>query len=164
MVARRQLRMLLTSPLHLLVLVVLPFALGALTLLIPGHAGFGRAAPSSTNTHEAIEILAALNFAAVLLGTTASVGALVGERRVFRREQQLGLSATAYLLAKIAVFAVIAAAQAAIVTTIVIAGKGGPGMVPCYSATPMSSCTSAWPRRPSPRRSWGWRCPRSAGR
>ncbi|WP_264917140.1 ATP-binding cassette domain-containing protein, partial [Mycobacterium kiyosense] len=126
MVARRQLRMLLTSPLHLLVLVVLPFALGALTLLIPGHAGFGRAAPSSTNTHEAIEILAALNFAAVLLGTTASVGALVGERRVFRREQQLGLSATAYLLAKIAVFAVIAAAQAAIVTTIVIAGKGGP--------------------------------------
>ncbi|QLL10322.1 ABC transporter permease [Mycobacterium vicinigordonae] len=126
MVARRQLRILATSPVYLLLLLLLPFALGALTLLIPGQFGFGRAAPSSTNTHQAIEILAAMNFAAVVMGTLATIGALVTERRVFRREQQLGLSATAYLLAKIAVFGIIAAAQAAVLTAIVIVGKGGP--------------------------------------
>lgn len=128
--ARRQLMLLLASPVYSLFLLLLPFALGALTLLIPGHSGLGRAGPltstSSSNTHEALEILAALNFAAVVMGTAVSIRDLVAERRIFRREQKVGLSTSAYLLAKIVVFGLIAAGQAAILTTIVIAGKGGP--------------------------------------
>jgi ABC-type multidrug transport system ATPase subunit len=123
---RRQLRLLLGSPIYSLVLLLLPFALGALTLLISGDSGLGRPGPSPTNEHEAIEILAALNFAAVVLGITATMRDLVGERRIFRREQAIGLSTSAYLFAKLAVFSVIAAVQAAILTAIVIVAKGGP--------------------------------------
>ncbi|MFV0495553.1 ATP-binding cassette domain-containing protein [Mycobacterium sp.] len=122
---RRQVRLLLANPVSS-VLLLLPFALGALTLLIPGSSGLGRPEPSSANPHEALEILAALNFAAVLMGITATVGAVVAERRIFRRDQSIGLSATAYLLAKTAVFGTVAALQAAILTAVVIAGKGGP--------------------------------------
>ncbi|WP_244896117.1 ATP-binding cassette domain-containing protein [Mycobacterium asiaticum] len=126
LLAGRQVFLLLTRPFFVLLLVLLPFALGALTLLIPGSAGLNRAGPGSTNTHEALEILAALNFAAVLMGTVATIGDLVGERRIFRREQAIGLSASAYLMAKLVVFSLIAAVQAAILTTIVINSKGGP--------------------------------------
>ncbi|OBK95357.1 ABC transporter ATP-binding protein [Mycobacterium asiaticum] len=126
LLAGRQLFLLLTRPFFVLLLVLLPFALGALTLLIPGTAGLNRAGPGSANTHEALEILAALNFAAVLMGTVATIGDLVGERRIFRREQAIGLSASAYLLAKLVVFGLIVAVQAAILTTIVVSGKGGP--------------------------------------
>lgn len=123
---RRQIRLLLSNPVHALFLLLLPVVLGLLTLLIPGDSGLDRAGPSSTNTHEAIEILAALNFAAVLLGTTATIRELVAERRIFRRDQQAGLSASAYFCAKLGVFGAIVTAQAAILTTIVISGKGGP--------------------------------------
>ncbi|WP_205873705.1 ABC transporter permease [Mycobacterium camsae] len=126
MLARRQLRLLLASPVSSLFLLVLPVALGALTLLIPGNSGLARPGPSSANTHEAIEILAALNFSAVLMGTVLTIGSLVSERRIFRREQTIGLSASAYLLAKLVVFGLVTAAQAAILTAIVIVGKGGP--------------------------------------
>ncbi|PJE04096.1 MAG: ABC transporter ATP-binding protein [Mycobacterium sp.] len=126
MLARRQLRLLLASPVYSVLLSALPFALGALTLLIPGNSGLARPGPASANTHEAIEILAALNFAAVLMGTVLTIGSVVSERRIFRREQTIGLSASAYLLAKLIVFGLIAAVQAAILTAIVIVAKGGP--------------------------------------
>lgn len=126
LVVRRQVRMVSANPVQGLFLLLLPVALGCLTLLIPGNSGLGRAGSSSSNTHEAVEILAALNFGAVLLGTTATISALVSERRVFRRDQQVGLSASAYLLGKIVVFGVVAAVQAAILSVIVLAGKGGP--------------------------------------
>ncbi|OBK19550.1 ABC transporter ATP-binding protein [Mycobacterium asiaticum] len=126
LLAGRQLRLMATRPIYSLLLLLLPFALGALTLLIPGDAGLNRPDSAAPNTHEALEILAALNFAAVLLGTFATIGDLVAERRVFRREQAVGLSTSAYLLAKLVVFSVIAAVQAAILTTVVVVGKGGP--------------------------------------
>ncbi|OBK22755.1 ABC transporter [Mycobacterium asiaticum] len=123
---RRQLRLLLSSPVYSLFLLLLPFVLGGLTLLIPGDSGLNRPGPSSPNAHEAIEILAALNFAAVLMGTAVTFRSLVTERLTFRREQAIGLSTSAYLLAKIVVGGVIAVVQAAILTVIVIIGKGGP--------------------------------------
>ncbi|MCV7102363.1 ABC transporter ATP-binding protein [Mycobacterium palustre] len=126
LVARRQLRLLLGERLYLLFLVVLPFVLAALTLLIPGDSGLERPDPSSSNAHEAIEILAALNLAAVIVGIALTVRALVEERRGFRREQAIGLSAPAYLAAKVVVFGLAAAALTAVVFGIVVAVKGGP--------------------------------------
>jgi ABC transport system ATP-binding/permease protein len=126
LVVRRQVRLLVANPLYLLFLVLLPFGLAALTLLIPGASGLDRAGPNSPNPHEAIEILAALNIAAVILGSTATIGDLVGQRRVFRREQAVGLSSLAYVAGKLIVFSVVAAIQAAILTTIVVLVKGGP--------------------------------------
>jgi ABC transport system ATP-binding/permease protein len=126
LVARRQVRLLVAHWVYLLFLAILPFALAGLTLLIPGDSGLDRAGPGSRNAHEAIEILAALNFAAVILGTALTVRDLVLEHRVFRREQYVGLSTPAYVAGKIIVFSVVAAIQAAVLTTIVILVKGGP--------------------------------------
>ena len=105
---------------------ILPFALAGLTLLIPGTSGLDRPTATSRNTHEAVEILASLNFAAVLLGSALSIRDLVRERRVFRREQAVGLSASAYLGAKIVVFGGAAAILTAILTAVVLAVKGQP--------------------------------------
>jgi ABC transport system ATP-binding/permease protein len=125
-IAGRQLRLLLAGRVYLLFLVVLPVALAALALLIPGDSGFSRAAASNRNAHEAVEILALLNLAAVIIGTALTIRDLVGERDMFRREQEIGLSTSAYLLAKIIVFGLAAAILAAILTGIVIAVKGEP--------------------------------------
>lgn len=125
-ITHRQVRLLFANRVYFLFLVLLPFALAGLTLLIPGHSGLDRAGPNSTNPHEAIEILAALNIAAVILGTALTIGDLAGQRRVFRREQSVGLAASAYVSAKLIVFSVVAAIQTGILTAIVIGVKGGP--------------------------------------
>jgi ABC-type transport system involved in multi-copper enzyme maturation permease subunit len=52
---------------------------------------------------------------------------LVREHRIFRREQEVGLSAPAYLTAKVAVYGLLAAVWTAVVVAIVTAVKGGPG-------------------------------------
>jgi hypothetical protein len=126
LVARRQVRLLLADHVYFPVLVLLPFVLAGLTLLIPGDSGLDRPGQKGANPHEAIEILAALNIAAVIMGTALTIGDLVGQRRVFRREQSVGLSAFAYLAGKLIVFSVVAAIQTAVLTTIVILVKGRP--------------------------------------
>ena len=73
-------------------------------------------------------VIALISFAAILMGTTLTVRDLVGERAIFRREQSAGLSASAYLLAKIAVFGAVAVIQSAILVLVVTApGFGKPG-------------------------------------
>lgn len=123
---RRQVRLFVARRVSLLCLLLLPFVLGGLTLLIPGDSGFDRAGRSAPNPHEATEILAAMNLAAVLMGILLTIGDLVGERQILRREQSVGLSTPAYLVAKLTVFGLVAAIQAAILTAIVVAGKGPP--------------------------------------
>lgn len=126
LVARRQLRLLFADWIYLLFLLILPLALAGLTLLIPGTSGLDRPPATSHNTHEAVEILASLNIAAVILGSALTIRELVRERRVFRREQSVGLSASAYLAAKIALSGVAAAVLTAILTAVVLAVKGQP--------------------------------------
>lgn len=137
LVARREVRLLLAHRSYFAFLVILPFALAGLTLLIPGDAGLTRPAPGSANGHEAIEILAALNVGAVLLGTALTIRALVAEHRIFRREQQVGLSAPAYLAAKLTVYCLAAALWTAVMFAIVVAVKGAPasGAVLLHNAT-----------------------------
>ncbi len=105
---------------------MLPFVLAALTLLIPGDSGLERPAPASPNPHEAIEILAALNIAAVIVGSALTIRALVEERRAFRREQAVGLSTPAYVAAKLVVFGLAALILTAVLFAIVVVVKGGP--------------------------------------
>lgn len=126
LLARREVRLLLAHRSYFAFLAILPFALAGLTLLIPGDAGLTRPGPSGANGHEAIEILAALNVGAVILGTALTIRALVLEHRVFHREQQVGLSAPAYLTAKVTVYALAAALWTAVMFAIVVAVRGGP--------------------------------------
>jgi ABC transport system ATP-binding/permease protein len=126
MLARREVRLTFAHRIYFCFLVLLPFALAGLALLIPGDSGLERPKAGSTNLHEAIEILAALNAAAVLIGTALTIGAIVREQRAFRREQAVGLSAWAYLIAKVTVSGLAAALLTAVVLAIVVAVKGGP--------------------------------------
>jgi ABC transport system ATP-binding/permease protein len=125
-VARRQVRLIAADRGYSLFLAVLPFVLGALTLLVPGHVGLGTANPRGADADEPVQIVFLLSISAVFLGTALTIRDLIGERSIFRREQAVGLSATAYLVAKIAVYALTAALQTAALTTIVVVGKGGP--------------------------------------
>jgi ABC-type multidrug transport system ATPase subunit len=132
---RRQLRLLVADRGYLAFLVLLPFVLGALTLLVPGHVGLGRANPRGPMPDEPAQIVMLLNVSAVFMGAVLTIRDLVGERAIFRREQSVGLSASAYVLAKIFVYAVAATLQTAVLTAIVVIGKGAPtrGAVVCGS-------------------------------
>ncbi len=125
-IARRQVRLVVSDRAYFVFLALLPFVMGALSLTVPGNTGFGYADPSSASAGEAGTILTLLTMAAAFMGTALTIRDLIGERPIFRREQAVGLSTMAYLMAKIAVFCVFAVVQAAIATTIVILGKGAP--------------------------------------
>jgi ABC-type multidrug transport system permease subunit len=99
---------------------------GAIALLVPGHAGLGPANPYGNSPDEAVEILAVLTFGAVVMGTALAVRDLFVERRIFRREQANGLSATAFLAGKIIVYSLVAIVATAIMTIAAVVGKGAP--------------------------------------
>ncbi|MGV0835110.1 ABC transporter ATP-binding protein/permease [Mycolicibacterium thermoresistibile] len=125
-VARRQLRLIVADRGYFIFLAVLPYLLGVLTLVVPGEEGFGLADARGPAPNEPAQIVMMLNISAVFMGMALTIRDLVGERSIFRREQAVGLSASAYLVAKATVYCVIAAAQTATLTAIVLAGKGGP--------------------------------------
>ncbi len=125
-VVRRQLRLIVADGGYLVFLALLPVVLGALSLLVRGNVGFGAADPQGRTPDEPTEILILLNVSAIFMGVALSVRDLVGERRIFLRDQAAGLSSSAYLIAKIVVYGLAVAIQTAVLTTIVVAGKGGP--------------------------------------
>nr|WP_284144777.1 ATP-binding cassette domain-containing protein [Mycolicibacter acidiphilus] len=125
-VARRQVRLIVADRGYFVFLALLPFILGALALVVPGSSGFGVADPRSDTPDEASEILVVLLVSVVFMGTALTIRDLVGERPIFRREQAVGLSASAYLTAKIVVYSLAALLQTAVLTAIAIVGKGKP--------------------------------------
>jgi hypothetical protein len=126
-IARRQVRLIVADRGYFLFLVLLPFIVGLLPLTVAGHTGFGKAAFDSAAPNEPKQILVLMNFGAVFMGTALTVRELVGERAIFRREQAAGLSASAYLLAKVVVFGTAAVVQSAILVVIVTVPKIGKG-------------------------------------
>ncbi|MGE2718144.1 FHA domain-containing protein [Mycolicibacterium celeriflavum] len=132
-IARRQVRLVVSDRGYFAFLMLLPFIMGVLSLSVPGDVGFGVPVPAMQGgpaPNEPGQILVMLNVGAIFMGTALTIRALIGERAIFRREQAVGLSTTAYLLAKVFVFTLFAIVQSAIVTAIAIIGKGwGPGAV-----------------------------------
>lgn len=124
--ARRQVRLIVSDRGYFIFLAVLPFILGALSLVVPGDVGLGKADTGGGSPNEPNQLLILLNIAAVFMGTALTIRDLVGERPIFRREQSVGLYASTYLAAKIVIYSVAAALQVAVLTAIVVAGKGGP--------------------------------------
>ena len=125
-IARRQMRLIVSDRGYFFFLAILPFIMGVLSLSVPGTVGFGIPDPLGDAPNEPGQILVLLNVGAIFMGTALTVRDLIGERAIFRREQAVGLSTTAYLLAKVCIYAVFAVLQSSIVTAITIAGKGGP--------------------------------------
>ncbi|MCV7244461.1 ATP-binding cassette domain-containing protein [Mycobacterium mantenii] len=132
-IARRQVRLVVSDRGYTIFLAILPFLIGALSLTVKGpHPGLGPADPLGPAPTQPQYIMVLLNIGAVFMGTALTIRDLIGERAIFRREQAVGLSTTAYLLAKIAVFCVFATGQAAIATVIVRLGKGAPTAHPQF--------------------------------
>src|SRR3984885_14093030 len=125
-IARRQVRLVVSDRAYFAFLALLPFIMGALSLTVPGNTGFGIAQPTSETPDESAQILTLMSIAAVFMGTALTIRDLIGERAIFRREQAVGLSAGAYLGAKLAVFCGFAIVQAAIATIITVVGWGAP--------------------------------------
>ncbi len=124
-IARRQVRLVVSDRFYTVFLALLPFVVGALSLTVTGpRPGLGVGQPSAPTQPQYIMVL--LNIGAVFMGTALTIRDLIGERPIFKREQAVGLSTWAYLLAKIAVFCAFATTQSAIATGIVRLGKGAP--------------------------------------
>jgi ABC transport system ATP-binding/permease protein len=125
-IARRQIRLIISDRGYFIFLTLLPFIMGVLSLAVPGTVGFGAPDPRGNAPNEPGQILVLLNVGAIFMGTALTIRDLIGERAIFLREQAVGLSTSAYLLAKICVYTVFAVVQSAIVTAIVVWGKGAP--------------------------------------
>ncbi|OBF81545.1 ABC transporter ATP-binding protein [Mycobacterium sp. 852002-51163_SCH5372311] len=125
-IARRQLRLILADRGYFAFLAILPFIMGALAMSVPGNVGFGMPDPLGNAPTEPGQILVLLNVGAVFMGTALTIRDLIGERAIFLREQAVGLSTTAYLLAKVCIYTVFAIIQSAIVVIIALLGKPGP--------------------------------------
>ncbi|MFC6009653.1 FHA domain-containing protein [Nocardia lasii] len=133
--ARRQVRLIFADRGYLIFLAVLPFILGGLSLVVPGENGFAPGALvaqpdgsfARSGGSETQQLLVVLILGACFMGATLSVRDLVGERSIFQRERAVGLLPSAYLLAKIAVFSVVAFLQSAILIGITLLGKKPPG-------------------------------------
>jgi hypothetical protein len=151
---RRQTRLITSDRGYFAFLAVLPVVLGVLSLAVPGSTGLGPANP--TAPEEPIDILILLNIGAVFLGTALTVRDLVGERMIFQRERAVGLSASAYLMAKFVVYSTAALIGTAIMVAIMTIGKGAPahggallgpgvahGVVELYLGLALTAITSA---------------------
>ncbi|MEB4211513.1 FHA domain-containing protein [Mycobacterium sp. 94-17] len=125
-IARRQMRLIVSDRGYFVFLALLPFIMGSLSMSVPGDAGFGIPNPMGASPNEPGQILVLLNVGAVFMGTALTIRDLIGERAIFLREQAVGLSTTAYLLAKVCVYTVFAIVQSAIVSIITVLGKGAP--------------------------------------
>jgi len=125
-IARRQVRLIVSDRGYFIFLALLPFIMGSLSMSVPGDVGFGRPNPMGNAPTEPAQILVLLTVGAVFMGTALTIRDLIGERAIFLREQAVGLSTTAYLLAKVCIYTVFAVVQSGIVTAIAVTGKGGP--------------------------------------
>lgn len=142
-IARRQMRLIISDRGYFLFLAFLPFIMGALSLSVPGDVGFGVPVPAIQGgeaPNEPGQILVLLNVGAIFMGTALTIRALIGERAIFLREQAVGLSTTAYMFAKVVVFAAFALLQSGVVVAINIVGKGwGEGAVTSGAVIPNRS-------------------------
>ena len=142
-ISRRQMRLIISDRGYFIFLAFLPFIMGALSLSVPGDVGFGVPVPAIQGgeaPNEPGQILVLLNVGAIFMGTALTIRALIGERAIFLREQAVGLSTTAYMFAKVFVFAAFALLQSGVVVGINILGKGwGPGAVTSGAVIPNRS-------------------------
>ncbi|MFE9452826.1 FHA domain-containing protein [Streptomyces sp. NPDC006739] len=109
----------------LVVMIALPFVMGAMARALTGR--------SLTRTG-AMDALLILCVGGVLAGAANSVRELVKERVIYQRERAVGLSRSAYLLSKVVVLGTVTVLQAVVLTLVALLGvdlkaPGGHGVL-----------------------------------
>ncbi|MFJ4008639.1 FHA domain-containing protein [Streptomyces sp. NPDC090026] len=104
----------------LVIMIALPFVMGAMARALAGSALTGETAMNA---------LLILCVGGVLTGAANAVRELVKERTIYRRERAVGLSRSAYLMSKIVVLGTVTVVQAVVLTLVALAGVdlGAPG-------------------------------------
>jgi ABC transport system ATP-binding/permease protein len=109
---------------YTLFLLGLPLALALITRTVPGHDGLGP--PAEPFSLEAQRLLVVLAVGAAFLGIATAIREIVNEATIYRRERAVGLSPTAYLASKLAVFALIDTVQVILFVYLSLLGRGKP--------------------------------------
>lgn len=109
----------------LVIMVGLPFIMGALARALAG---------SALTAETAMNALFILCVGGVLTGGANAVRELVKERVIYQRERAVGLSRSAYLMSKVVVLGAVTVAQAVVLTVVGLAGvrtnaPGGRGVL-----------------------------------
>jgi hypothetical protein len=102
----------------------LPLALGLLSHTVPGSMGLGPDAAGYSL--EAQRRLVVLVVGAAFMGVAVAIREIVNEQSIYRRERAIGLSPTAYLASKVAVFIIIDTIQVILFVYIALLGLPGP--------------------------------------
>ncbi|MFD9304289.1 FHA domain-containing protein [Streptomyces sp. NPDC060048] len=117
----------------LIIMVALPFVMGAMARALAG---------STLNAETALNALFILCVGGVLTGAANAVRELVKERVIYQRERAVGLSRSAYLMSKVVVLGTVTVGQAVVLTLVGLAGvttnaPGGKGvyMPPLFEIT-----------------------------
>ncbi|MFM9370413.1 ATP-binding cassette domain-containing protein [Streptomyces sp. Da 82-17] len=109
----------------LVIMVALPFVMGAMARALAG---------GELDRESAMNALLILNVGAVLTGAANAVRELVKERVIYQRERAVGLSRSAYVLSKVLVLGAITVVQAVVLTMVALVGvdlnaPGGEGVL-----------------------------------
>lgn len=109
----------------LIIMVALPFVMGAMAHALAG---------SALTQDSAVNALLILCVGAVLTGAANAVRELVKERTIYQRERAVGLSRSAYLMSKVLVLGLITIVQAVVLTLVALIGvnlnaPGGKGVL-----------------------------------
>lgn len=97
----------------LIIMVALPFVMGAMARALAG---------SELNAETALNALFILCVGGVLTGAANAVRELVKERVIYQRERAVGLSRSAYVMSKVVVLGAITVGQAVVLTVVGLAG------------------------------------------
>ncbi|MEU7721551.1 FHA domain-containing protein [Streptomyces tibetensis] len=109
----------------LIIMIALPFVMGAMARALAG---------GKLTQDTAMNALLILCVGAVLTGAANAVRELVKERVIYQRERAVGLSRSAYLMSKVIVLGVITVLQAVVLTLVALLGvdlnaPGGEGVL-----------------------------------
>lgn len=109
----------------LIIMIALPFVMGAMARALAG---------GKLTQDTAMNALLILCVGAVLTGAANAVRELVKERVIYQRERAVGLSRSAYLMSKVIVLGVITVLQAVVLTLVALFGvdlnaPGGEGVL-----------------------------------
>ncbi|WP_370103001.1 FHA domain-containing protein [Streptacidiphilus sp. MAP12-20] len=122
---------------YVVLLIVLPLIMGAMSAVIPAKFGLGPSTPPEAGNHDAATVLLLLAVSASLTGAANAVRELIKERVIYERERAVGLSRSAYVASKVIVLGAITALQSVLVAMIGLLPRKLPSSGLLLSGSPL---------------------------